>query len=152
MAGCSNYFKELFLTEKNEYLIDIFNIKVVQQVIKYFYTGAIGNYPFLNILKIKFLTKIITYIFAYFIDINFNDINEILSIASLFQLEPLIKECFDFMKENINDENCLNILNQSQLHSATSTENDVMEYVEMRFKMVIDFLFVRITDFLCLYV
>lgn len=62
--------------------------------------------------------------------------NEIVSTASLFQLEPLIEACFAFMKENINDENCLNILNQSQLHSSTSLENFAMDYIQLRFKKV----------------
>ncbi|XP_077288349.1 kelch-like protein 12 isoform X2 [Arctopsyche grandis] len=112
LAGCSDYFKFMFMDESSPREIPIQNVdsEATQIVLEYCYTGIIN--------------------------LNENTVMNILSVAALFQLQTLVGSCFEFMKNLINIKNCIQFLNVANSHSNMTFQSYVFDYVKMNFDEV----------------
>lgn len=95
MALCSDYFRTLFTNS----LVDR-RCGDGQYARKFYHIPNISSASLESIIK-----------FAYsgVVHINENNVNELLPAADQFNVEGIVRECIDFLLENMTAENCIGI-------------------------------------------
>ena len=115
LAATSPYFRAMFTTDLNESKQDKINIlevdaNSVQQVVEYAYTGRI--------------------------EITKNNAQNLLAVASLFQIIPIHNACAKFMETQLDISNCIGIHYFAQIHSCDELRNKAKEHIEKNFTEV----------------
>ncbi len=115
LAATSPYFRAMFTTDLNESKQDRITIlevdaKSVQQVIEYAYTGCI--------------------------EINKGNAQNLLAVASLFQIPPIHSACAKFMESQLDVSNCIGIHYFAQIHGCDELSTKAKEHTEKNFTEV----------------
>lgn len=112
LAAASPYFKAMFtggLSECNKTCISIHQMdgKSLQQIIQFFYTAKV--------------------------DITQKNVQELLSTASLLQVQNVLDACCEFMRRQLTDENCLGIASFADQHACTQLLRDAETFARKHF-------------------
>ena len=115
LAAASPYFKAMFtldLNESKQSLIELHEIDFdsVSHIIEYTYTGMIK--------------------------IHQENVQNLLSAASLFQILPIQRACAKFLETQIDNANCIGIFNFAHIHNCNSLQQKAREYIEKHFTQV----------------
>ena len=115
LAATSPYFRAMFttdLTESKQEKIHILEVDAnsVQQVIEYAYTGRI--------------------------EITKTNAQNLLAVASLFQIIPIHNGCAKFMETQLDISNCIGIHYFAQIHNCDDLRNKAKEHIEKNFTEV----------------
>ena len=115
LAATSPYFRAMFTTDLNESKQDKVSIlevdaNSVRQVIEYAYTGHI--------------------------EITKNNAQNLLAVASLFQIIPIHNACARFMETQLDISNCIGIHYFAQIHNCDELRNKAKEHIEKNFTEV----------------
>ena len=115
LAATSPYFRAMFtidLNESKQEKIRILEVDAnsVQQVIEYAYTGRI--------------------------EITKSNAQNLLGVASLFQIIPIHNACAKFMETQLDVSNCIGIHCFAQIHNCDDLRNKAKEHIEKNFTEV----------------
>ena len=112
LAATSPYFRAMFTSDLNESKQDRISIlevdaRSVEQVIEYAYTGCI--------------------------EINKENAQNLLAVASLFQIPPIHSACAKFMESQLDVSNCIGIHYFAQIHGCDELSIKAKEHMEKNF-------------------
>jgi len=113
LASCSEYFKVMFTSKlaessKNEIKIESITSEIFDQLMEYFYEG--------------------TYI------IDMYSITDMLHASSLLLLKDIENQCYSYLRENINVNNCIQIKNLAESFSNKDLIFKSNEYIKKNFE------------------
>ncbi|XP_077293318.1 kelch-like protein 26 [Arctopsyche grandis] len=80
--------------------------------------------------------RVIDYCYTGEIEFSHETVLKIISTAGLFQLEPVVKACCDFMASIINTENCLQFDETVNLYGYSSLAEKVTNYILKNYKKI----------------
>lgn len=109
LTASSDYFRALFTynTEKNIFVANLPE-RVFQLIINYSYTGLC--------------------------DVNWCNINEILPAADYYSILGLLRQCYNFLIENITIENCIEIYNYAKFYHCYDVVEKAHHFILINFK------------------
>ena len=109
----SNYFKTMFASDWKEG-----NTSVVD----------------LQYLNAVFAERVIFYLHTGNIELNKEDVGEILALAHYMQIEELMEKCALFIKNDVDEENCLSYINLLKFYDLENVhEHSLRDVVTIRF-------------------
>jgi len=115
LSACSPYFRALFTNarfDQNQHEVSI--------------TGITPDS----------MASIIDYAYTRHVKLSWSNIEELLPAADRFIVSGLMKPCCEFLKKNINPENCIGIRNFARTYSCTELENLAFNYTLRKFDEV----------------
>ncbi len=117
LASFSTYFYAMFTsnlleTQTNQVNMKSFDKKTLNEVINYAYSGCIY--------------------------LNTNNVQNILSIASLLQIAELQDACEDYMESQLDTQNCLYVYYFACLHNCLKLKQKSKEYLDKYFMSIIN--------------
>ena len=95
LASCSPYFRSMFTNKMAESFKDVIPIQ-----------GLDANA----------VTQLLTFIYTRKIVINLDNIESLLTAASVLQLDSVVHACCEFMKSHLHPTNCLEMRAYAELH------------------------------------
>lgn len=116
LSAASNYFEAMFtndLAEKDQNFIEIHNVSscIFEQLIDYIYKGEVI--------------------------VSRDNVQELLSAASMFQLNEVVEYCCKFLQKQLHPSNCVGIYRFAEFHSCTMLRLETKRYIERHFAEVI---------------
>ncbi|BFZ01679.1 hypothetical protein BsWGS_04717 [Bradybaena similaris] len=82
------------------------------------------------------MAAIIDYAYTRHVRLSWSNIEELLPAADRFLVVGLIKPCCEFLKKNINPDNCIGIRNFAQTYSCKDLEKEAHNFILKRFQEV----------------
>ncbi|XP_060567211.1 kelch-like protein 13 [Ruditapes philippinarum] len=115
MASCSDYFKVMLtgeMRESREGKVDLKGVSAngLKVVVDFAYTGIMG--------------------------LTVDNVEEVLSAATHLQVTDAVELCSRYIESSITIENCVDILNLSELYSLTSTHRVSQDFMLENFELV----------------
>ena len=95
LASCSPYFRSMFTNEMAESFKDVIPIQGLDE---------------------SAVTQLLTFIYSRKIVINLDNIEALLTAASVLQLDSVAHACCEFMKSHLHPTNCLEMRAYAELH------------------------------------
>lgn len=75
------------------------------------------------------LELVLEYIYTSKLQLNLANIQNVLSAASYFQLEAVMEACLSYLTQQLDIENCIDILTISEIYSLTSLKQKVYRFI-----------------------
>lgn len=116
MAACSPYFRELFFSadgkemNKKEVVLENLDPSVMEVIVNYMYSAEI--------------------------DINDNNVQDILTIASRFQIPSVFTVCVNYLQKKLSKNNCLAIYRLALMLNCARLAVAARDYIADRFETV----------------
>lgn len=115
MASCSDYFKVMLtgeMRESREGKVDLKGVSAngLKVVVDFAYTGIM--------------------------ELTVDNVEEVLSAATHLQVTDAVELCSKYIESSITIDNCIDILNLSELYSLTSTHRVAQDYMLQNFELV----------------
>lgn len=107
LAACSDYFRAMFTDCMKE---------------------ARQNEVSLNVSS-QGLHLVLEYIYTSKLQLNLANIQNVLSAASYFQLEAIVEACLNYLTQQLDIDNCIDILTISITYSLTSLKQKVYRFI-----------------------
>ena len=115
LAACSPYFQAMFTNELKESSQQVVDLKDVHPDI---------------------LADLVDFIYTGVIDISVQNVQDVLSVASLLQVTEVMELCCSFLHRNLEPQNCLGIRNFAEAHGCQELSNAVDQYALKNFSEV----------------
>ncbi|XP_050431019.1 kelch-like protein 12 [Adelges cooleyi] len=90
-----------------------------------------------NEIESDVLRSILTYVYTFKLDIKDNNIEKLLKAADCYQFNNVKKLCYDFIKEKMNNSNCMTFLKYANPISHKELHNFCFHYILMNFENLI---------------
>jgi len=115
MSTCSPYFRalftnDLFNTERKEVVIPGVSVDVMRIIIDYAYTRQV--------------------------DVNPENVEVLLPAADQFHVNGIVKQCCDFLKTQLNAENCIGIYKFAKMYFCRILEKTAFRYIMHNFHTI----------------
>ena len=116
LASVSAYFRAMFLTDMKESHETNITIRGVES---------------------QALKSLIDFAYTSTLRITFSNVHSLLSAASLLQFLTVENACYDFLRNSINTNNCLDIWNLADLHDCTELLDLAENFIRSNFVAVL---------------
>ena len=115
LAACSPYFLAMFTHELKESSQSVVDLKDMDQNI---------------------LSRLVDFAYTGKIDISVDDVQDVLSAASLLQVTEVIELCCTFLKNQLDPHNCLGIRTFAEAHGCQELSQVIDNFVQLHFSEV----------------
>lgn len=115
LAACSPYFLAMFTHELRESSQQVVDLKDVNPEI---------------------LSALVDFVYTGVIDISVQNVQEVLSVASLLQITEVMELCCSFLHKKLEPQNCLGIRNFAEAHGCQDLSNAIDRYAMKNFSEV----------------
>lgn len=126
---------QLLESTQNEITLENVEVEAMQALIPYCYTGIIGTNNLKNFIRIAYI-RIYLNVF-FFLDLQEETVENILSAARLLQLNAVVNACCDFLQQQLHPSNCLGIAMFAEHQSCLSLKMQASEYTRQNFMEVL---------------
>lgn len=75
------------------------------------------------------LDLVLEYIYTSKLQLNLANIQNVLSAASYFQLEAIVEACLNYLTQQLDIDNCIDILTISEIYSLSSLKQKVYRFI-----------------------
>ncbi|KAK2839771.1 hypothetical protein Q5P01_013511 [Channa striata] len=116
MAACSPYFRELYFSgdgkevDKKEVVLENLDPNVMEMIVNYMYSAEI--------------------------DINDDNVQDILTAASRFQIPSVFTVCVNFLQKKLSKNNCLGIYRLALMLNCVRLAMAARDYIADRFEII----------------
>lgn len=84
------------------------------------------------------LRDLINYAYCGSININVNNVQSLLQLASLLQINEIVAACSDYMETQLDYTNCINIYYFAQLHNCLKLKQKCREFIDKNIDLIVN--------------
>ncbi|XP_002735382.1 kelch repeat and BTB domain-containing protein 8-like [Saccoglossus kowalevskii] len=117
LAACSPYFRAMFTGSLREANMERITIKGVEP---------------------QSLQYVLNYVYCSEVTLDAETIQGLVQAAHMFQIEPLINHCADYLERHIDAHNCVGVYNLAVLITHKQLETSAWEYFNLHFVKVVE--------------
>ncbi len=88
-------------------------------------------------VDMKILRDLVNYAYCGSVELNTQNVQSVLSLASLLQVNEILEACADYMETQLDVNNCISVYYFASMHSCTKLKMKAKEYLDKHFTEVV---------------